>query len=56
MQQFILDDVVNEIGSKIQSTYHWLDFDTPIYLFIDNAGGRRTIGTKEEYEQILLTN
>jgi hypothetical protein len=49
-------DVVNEIRSKIRSAYHWLDFDTPIYLFIDNAGGHGTVGAKEEYEQILLTN
>jgi hypothetical protein len=50
-------DVVDQIRSKIQSLYHsWVNFITAIYLSIDNAGGHETIGAKEEYEQIFLTN
>jgi hypothetical protein len=53
--QFMLD-VIDEIRRKIWSAYHWLNFNTPTYLFIDNTGGYGTVGTKEEYEQILLRN
>ena len=46
-------DVIDEIGSSIREAYSWVDLDTPIYLFVDNAGGHGKTVVKEVYVNIL---
>jgi hypothetical protein len=45
---------VHEVGLAIHSAYNWLHPDTPIVLFMDNAGGHGSKRAKEEYVSILL--
>jgi len=37
-------DIMPEVGAAIRAAYHWVSIDTPIFLYLDNAGGH---GTKE---------
>ena len=38
-------DSMPEVGAAIRAAYHWADcIETPIFLYLDNAGGH---GTKE---------
>jgi hypothetical protein len=49
-------DTTNEIGRNIRAKFHWVPIDTPVYLFMDNAGGHGSIATKKEYTEMLETN
>jgi hypothetical protein len=51
--EFMLGSV-HEVGRSIRSSLHWVDRNETIHLFMDNAGGHGTIGTKEEYVSVLL--
>jgi hypothetical protein len=42
-----------EIGENIRAKFHWVPMDTPITLFMDNAGGHGTDEAKNEYIRIL---
>ena len=33
---------MRQIGVALRAVYHWVDFDTPIFLALDNAGGHGT--------------
>ena len=39
-----MDEVMPEIGAVMRKAYHFVPKTTPLYLFLDNAGGH---GTKE---------
>ena len=45
--------VVNEIGSAIRDKFHFIPKITPVYLYIDNAGGHGTDLIKDQYTKIL---
>ena len=46
---------VRDIREAIRESYHWVDADVPIFIFIvNNAGGHGTNEAKKEYERILL--
>ena len=51
--QFMLDSIY-EIGTSIRKTYSFLNKETPVYLFVDNAGGHGKKIVKEQYRKILL--
>ena len=53
--KFMLD-ALNEIGTSIRQSYHWVSFETPIYLFMDNAGGHGTKEAKDEFVRSLQKN
>lgn len=35
-------ETMPEVGKAIREAYHWVPLETPIYLFLDNAGGHGT--------------
>lgn len=39
-----MKNTMPEVGKAIREAYHWVDINTPIFLYLDNAGGH---GTKE---------
>lgn len=39
--KFMMDSI-DEIGIAIRNSFHWVDRDVPIILFMDNAGGHGT--------------
>ena len=39
-----MTNTMPEVGEAIRAAYHWVHQDTPIFLYLDNAGGH---GTKE---------
>jgi hypothetical protein len=49
-------DVMEELGRRIRNSFHWVHIDTPVYLFVDNAGGHGTNEAKKEYENYLKEN
>ena len=49
---FILN-TIEDIGSSIRNSYHWVSRDVPITLILDNAGGHGTNQTKETYVNLL---
>jgi hypothetical protein len=52
--QFMLD-IIEDIGFSICQSFHWLDPDVPIHLFMDNAGGHGSDEAKtKEYVSILF--
>ena len=46
-------EVIHDIGRAIRDKFHCVPKETPIYLFIDNAGGLGTTIAKEKYVKIL---
>ena len=50
--EFMLN-VIEDIGKAIRAKFHWVSLDTPITLFMDNAGGHGTIVAKAQYIKIL---
>ena len=50
--QFMLDSM-QEIGTSIRDAYSFLPQSTPIYLFMDNAGGHGKNDCKEQYVEYL---
>ena len=44
---------IREIGASIRKAYAFIGDDTPVYLFVDNAGGHGKIEVKAQYEKIL---
>ena len=49
---FMLDKI-EEIGNAIRNSFHWVNRNIPIHLFMDNAGGHGTNKTKESYIKLL---
>jgi hypothetical protein len=49
-------DVMEELWRQICNSFHWVHIDTPVYLFVDNAGGHETNAAKKEYESYLKEN
>ena len=47
---------IHEIGKSIRQAHSFLLENTPIYLFMDNAGGHGKTEIKKEYEKILKEN
>lgn len=45
--------VMPEVGEAIREAYHWVEKDTPIFLYLDNAGGHGTDETVDEYVGML---
>ena len=45
--------VVDEIGTSIRKSFHWVEPDVPIYLYMDNAGGHGSKKCKREYKKKL---
>lgn len=45
--------VVDEIGTSIRKSFHWVDRTEIIHLFMDNAGGHGTDECKDKYVAIL---
>ena len=50
--QFMMDSIF-EIGTAIQSSFHWVPQDVPIYLYMDNAGGHGINEIKKQYVRTL---
>ena len=45
---------IRSIGSKLRNeVYFYIPAETPVYLFMDNAGGHGKIAIKEDHERIL---
>ena len=49
---FMISQVRN-IGKSIREKYHWVPFDTPIIMVLDNAGGHGTNDSKKRFMRIL---
>jgi hypothetical protein len=49
-------DTVEEVGQSIRDKMHWVSTETPIILFMDNAGGHGSNNAKQEYERIIFEN
>jgi hypothetical protein len=49
-------DTVEEVGQSICHKMHWVSTETPIILFMDNAGGHGSNNAKQEYERIIFEN
>ena len=45
--------VMDEIGKSIRSHYSFIPQETPVHLFMDNAGGHGKVEVKERYVQHL---
>ena len=48
-----MEDVMPKVGKAISNAYHWVPTDHPIFLFLDNAGGRGTQDIVDAYIQGL---
>ena len=46
--EFMLS-IIDEIGSAIKSSYHWIDITRQYVLVMDNAGGHDSRKAIEEY-------
>jgi hypothetical protein len=46
--------IIEDIGHSIRDSFHWVDPDVPIHLFMDNAGGHGSDEAKKEYVSILF--
>ena len=44
---------MRRIGVALRVKYHWVDFSTPIFLVLDNAGGHGTNQCIGEYVTML---
>ena len=42
-----------KVGEAIRDSYHWVDMETPIFLYLDNAGGHGTDECVEAYKNRL---
>ena len=43
------------VGKAIRDAHHWVSFDTPIFLYLDNAGGHGTKEIVDKYVADLKT-
>jgi hypothetical protein len=43
---------VHETGHAIRSSMHWVAFEEPVILFMDNAGGHGTDVAKQQYVRV----
>lgn len=48
-----MSEVMPRVGKVIRDAYHFVDDDTPIYLFLDNAGGHGTKDIVDMYARKL---
>jgi hypothetical protein len=44
---------MRQVGMSMRGAYHWVPFETPLYLIMDNAGGHGTVGAWLEFTQEL---
>lgn len=44
-----MERVMPEVVEAIHNEHHYVDFDTPIYLFLDNTGGCGTNEAVDKY-------
>ena len=51
--KFMLN-IIEDIGYSIRDSFHWVDPDVPIHLYMDNAGGHGSDEAKKEYVSILF--
>ena len=42
-----------EVGESIRNAYHWVPYETPIFLYLDNAGGHGKLEVVDQYVKDL---
>ena len=48
-----MKSAMRRVGIAMRRSYHWVDISTVIYLVLDDAGGRGTNETVNEYVLML---
>ena len=44
-----MEDIMPKVGKAICDAYHWVPIDHPLFLFLDNTGGRITQDVVDAY-------
>jgi hypothetical protein len=50
--QFMLKHM-RQVGMAMRGAYHWVPFETPLYLVMDNMGGHGTVDAWREFTEYL---
>ena len=49
-----MKEVMPKVGKAIRDAYHWVAFEHPVFLYLDNAGGHGTQDIVDEYVKDLV--